>query len=330
MDETAVQQEDLEEHRTPLLQQKAQRSRTAAQCGTAKRRLVQPETTYFRDGVRRIDFVLVYDKKRSRKPELRESFQNNLLLEGLELEVEPAHHAANERLVFIKIHLPWEVLTRYAEMTGMLMPMIVNDIEIAARSRRKSWIRVKGGYRLTTSCLDMYPTLLRLVAWVWRAMLPDSALREPTPYYVATYNDVGICKLLNMKVYSAAFPLHDGPVDLDPGDPYIDSRVFATVSFLGFYTAHLIFPSILGIITFIIGVTTISSANSPSHEICGTLGRTIMCPSCDQSCDYWRLSDSCFYSRLTYLFDNFAIVGLAIAASIWPNLFMCKLPNTLH
>ena len=30
--------------------------------------------------------------------------------------------------------------------------------------------------------------------------------------------NVGIYKLLNMKVFTAAFPLHDGPVDVDPLD----------------------------------------------------------------------------------------------------------------
>lgn len=42
-----------------------------------------------------------------------------------------------------------------------------------------------------------------------------------------------------------------------------------------------------------------------------------MCPMCDQRCSYWQLSDSCTYSRATYLFDNPATVAFAIVMALW-------------
>ena len=56
-----------------------------------------------------------------------------------------------------------------------------------------------------------------------------------------------------------------------------------------------------------------------SSEICdnATIGNYTMCPMCDQRCSYWRLSDSCMYSRATYLFDNHATVAFAIVMALW-------------
>ncbi|XP_067142295.1 anoctamin-1-like [Centruroides vittatus] len=76
-------------------------------------------SAYFDDGIRRIDFVLVYDKN-SPMREARETFEENLKYEGLELE-----YAKNEEaeLEFVKIHAPWEVLSRYGEIMQFKMPI---------------------------------------------------------------------------------------------------------------------------------------------------------------------------------------------------------------
>ncbi|XP_023237671.1 anoctamin-4-like isoform X2 [Centruroides sculpturatus] len=79
-------------------------------------------SAYFDDGIRRIDFVLVYDKN-SPMREARETFEENLKYEGLELE-----YAKNEEaeLEFVKIHAPWEVLSRYGEIMQFKMPIKEN------------------------------------------------------------------------------------------------------------------------------------------------------------------------------------------------------------
>jgi hypothetical protein len=48
----------------------------------------QPSTVHFRDGIRRIDFVLVYtdDVEKPEKAVIRKIFEKNLEHEGLELE----------------------------------------------------------------------------------------------------------------------------------------------------------------------------------------------------------------------------------------------------
>lgn len=42
-----------------------------------------------------------------------------------------------------------------------------------------------------------------------------------------------------------------------------------------------------------------------------------MCPQCDSKCDYWRLSETCLYSRLSNLFDNRFTGYFAIFMSLW-------------
>ena len=56
-----------------------------------------------------------------------------------------------------------------------------------------------------------------------------------------------------------------------------------------------------------------------SEEICDQTkaGNLTMCPLCDKRCSYWRLVTSCTYSRLTYLFDNYATVFFAGFMAVW-------------
>lgn len=58
-----------------------------------------------------------------------------------------------------------------------------------------------------------------------------------------------------------------------------------------------------------------------SKEICDTMGagNTTLCPMCDKGCSYTRLSESCPFARLTYLFDNPSTVFFAIFMSFWGN-----------
>ena len=61
---------------------------------------------------------------------------------------------------------------------------------------------------------------------------------------------------------------------------------------------------------------------SCSEDICDkddddSIGNTIMCPSCDKRCDYFRLHESCYYSKITHVFDNPATVVFAALMGIW-------------
>ena len=59
-----------------------------------------------------------------------------------------------------------------------------------------------------------------------------------------------------------------------------------------------------------------------SEDICDTstntsVGNFVMCPNCDGRCDYFLLHDSCYYAKITYIFDNNATVIFAFFMSVW-------------
>lgn len=100
------------------------------------------ESLYFSDGLRSVDFVLVWkklmphtndersdamnqrdieevNKKEAERDERREVFEEHLVEEGLEIERE----IVDEEIHFVKIHAPLEVLRRYAEILKLRLPM---------------------------------------------------------------------------------------------------------------------------------------------------------------------------------------------------------------
>lgn len=86
---------------------------------------LEAASLYFSDGERLIDFVLVWKEDEDEDPkqidskrEKRAIFEDNLFIEGLELERE-----SFEVLHFTKIHVTIEVLRRYSEILKLRMPM---------------------------------------------------------------------------------------------------------------------------------------------------------------------------------------------------------------
>lgn len=107
-------------------------------------KVFDPESLYFRDGKRKIDMVLVYEEEElgvmteaeARRRDQRKVFQENLVKEGLELELEHKDLAFDGKTWFLKIHLPWKTKTRYAAVMGLKLP-IKRFITISV----KAWVK---------------------------------------------------------------------------------------------------------------------------------------------------------------------------------------------
>ncbi|TDG96729.1 hypothetical protein EPR50_G00231760 [Perca flavescens] len=113
----------------------------------AKAHLVEfnnkPDSLFFNDGVRRIDFILVYedeDKKEfekrhafQRRKRRRETFEASLMKMGMELEA--TQSVIDEKLMFLKVHMPWDTLCTYAEVLHIKLPIQPNDLS----SRPSPW-----------------------------------------------------------------------------------------------------------------------------------------------------------------------------------------------
>ncbi|XP_060085778.1 anoctamin-1-like isoform X2 [Ylistrum balloti] len=87
---------------------------------------VKGRKLFFKDGRRRIDYILAYVVDEDGKAEeveearlAREVFERNLVSEGLLLEYDQREGEAK----YVKVHIPWEVLTRYAEILKVKVPV---------------------------------------------------------------------------------------------------------------------------------------------------------------------------------------------------------------
>ncbi|XP_047735364.1 anoctamin-1 isoform X2 [Prionailurus viverrinus] len=159
---------------------------------------------------------------------------------------------------------------------------------------------------------------------------------------------MGITSLLANGVYSAAYPLHDGdyegenvefndrkllyqewasygvfykyqPIDLVR--KYFGEKIGLYFAWLGVYTQMLIPASVVGIIVFLYGCATVDE-NIPSMEMCDQRHNITMCPLCDKTCSYWKMSSACATARASHLFDNPATVFFSIFMALWAATFM--------
>ncbi|KAH8270378.1 hypothetical protein KR018_009200 [Drosophila ironensis] len=370
---------------------------------------LDPESLMFRDGRRKVDMVLAWEEEdlgvmteaEARRRENRRCFMENLMKEGLEVELEDKSQSFNEKTFFLKIHLPWRLETRLAEVMNLKLP-IKRFITISVKP---SWVSILPNSSSSSQPNSPYlqdeeNVVMRNVQYwkdVWQRLtkkiqLDQQLLEGETTFKAATANGnpeeqfivkdrataftsaqrslmvmqvlirtpydesdrSGIRRLLNDGTYLGCFPLHEGRYDrphssgisLDrrvlyqtwahPSQwykkqplclvrKYFGDKIALYFCWLGFYTEMLVYPAVVGTLCFIYGLATLESEdNTPSKEICNEYGtgNITLCPLCDKACSYQRLSESCLFSRLTYLFDNPSTVFFAIFMSFWATTFL--------
>ncbi|KAM4523509.1 anoctamin-6-like [Fundulus diaphanus] len=194
----------------------------------------KPDSLFFDDGVRSIDFILVYDdeaKKVSERMDVivrrktrREYFEASLMKMGLELEATSS--VLNDNLIFVKVHVPWEVQCIYAEVLHIKVP-----IEIDNNPPRPS---VWNCFHCITKYFKPDEDLIKKETDYFTAPFQKNrrdcfyigdkdhfftpSMKSRMAYYIlcrAPYElservkKFGITKLLSGGVYKAAYPLHD-------------------------------------------------------------------------------------------------------------------------
>ncbi|XP_030764358.1 anoctamin-4 [Sitophilus oryzae] len=214
---------------------------------------LDPDSLFFRDGRRKIDMVLVYEEEElgvmteaeARKRDNRKIFQENLVKEGLELELEHKDLSFDGKTWFLKIHLPWKTKTRYAALMGMKLP-VKRFITISVKAWDDKKDQVKG-----ISLWQSWQKKWRDIYEYNHDLIPkepsfydatDGGDREEqfvvkdrtTSYSSAQrslivmqillrvkFDDtdkVGIRRLLNNNTFIACFPLHEGRWDRGESD----------------------------------------------------------------------------------------------------------------
>uniref|UniRef100_A0A663MFD9 Anoctamin n=1 Tax=Athene cunicularia TaxID=194338 RepID=A0A663MFD9_ATHCN len=330
------------------------------------------DSIFFRDGVRRIDFVLAYvddlNKEWEKKLERRKEFERNLENAGLKLEREDKKESEDGKICFVKIHATWDVLITYAEVLNIKVPIKENDIPSTVENPLDCML---APLRLPEKVMHPEPDYFtapfsrdkqELYLINDESTFFSPSMRNRIVNYILTRcpygteegkKKFGIKRLLNNGTYTAAYPLHDCQYWKKANDPncenerytlymewarflrfykeqpldlirkYYGEKIGIYFAWLGFYTEMLFLAAVVGLICFLYGLFTMDE-NMSSKEICDPAigGEIIMCPLCDQDCEYWRLNTTCESSQYSHLFDNVATLFFAIFMGIWVTLFL--------
>lgn len=314
-----------------------------------------------------IDFILAYNGNDVTNKFKRQLFQKNLISEGLVLETDES-----QDVHFVKIHATREVLFRYSEILKFKFPIKLDEhesedqVEHDNNLKKKSFAFLEKFYKtfrldqriFPKKRYELFHEFSRDKSYLFDIQDPKffpsfvklsvvNFILERTAFSQDSSDDncVGIDKLLSDRVYTAAYPLHDGHhvndessqrgilyrewaelknwlkhQPLDTIKNYFGVKIALYFSWLGFYTNMLILPSILGIICVIYGLATMFS-NETIKEICNADESVVLCPKCDD-CGYTKLADTCIYSRINHILDNNFTIFFAICMAIWAALYL--------
>uniref|UniRef100_A0A1A9WRI9 Anoctamin n=1 Tax=Glossina brevipalpis TaxID=37001 RepID=A0A1A9WRI9_9MUSC len=207
------------------------------------------ESLMFRDGRRKVDMVLAWEEEDlgvmtetdSKKRDCRRTFMENLVKEGLEIELEDKLLSFNEKTFFLKIHLPWRLETRLAEVMNIKLP-IKRFITISVKP---PWDEDNILVQRVQYCKDIWKKLTKKIQLDHQVVEGEVSFRSATACgnpeeqfivkdrataYTSAQRSLmvmqvlvrtpfddsdrcGIRRLLNDDTYLACFPLHEGRFD---------------------------------------------------------------------------------------------------------------------
>uniref|UniRef100_H3B189 Anoctamin n=2 Tax=Latimeria chalumnae TaxID=7897 RepID=H3B189_LATCH len=308
------------------------------------------------------------DRTRSKHQRWKEKFIRNLHNAGLLMEKEETV-SDRKTIHYLKLSVPWDVLAYYAEELCMRAPLQAQpnpDMNSSDTFLQKLRIPNIMYESVPNKPMDYYTCAFRksklekfLGSENHDAYFTNTQrhrimyeILARTAYGKRKRAEVGIDRLLNEGVYSAAFPLHEGPFEmpeyevlpeelnprqilynywarwskwykyqpLDHIREYFGEKIAIYFGWLGFYTTWLLPAAIVGTFVFISGLISMGT-NTPAEEICNSGGRYPMCPLCD-NCGTWNISEICSMAKLGYLFDHPGTVFFSIFMSFWAVTFL--------
>ncbi|XP_039176480.1 anoctamin-7 isoform X5 [Crotalus tigris] len=323
--------------------------------------LVNSTANFFSDEKTRIDFILVWESdcqnpegqneekgnpksKQKRSIEMhkewREKFLHKLQMKGISIEKHAAQHT-KKVVHYILLSAPWSVLCYYAEDLRLRVPLQAMPIDPEVNWSHRILMKLGIPNLLYDDVpdipLDNYTCHFKANKLRWFRGSDDhetffsSTQRHRILYEILSTisygnpnaGQVGIERLLNEEVFTAAFPLHDGPYKMSSEEEptsllnqrqilfhywakwskwkkyqplnhirrYFGEKIALYFAWLGFYTAWLLPAAVVGTLVFIIGIFLMFH-DIPTQEICSSGDKYKMCPLC-KVCPYWNLSSVC-------------------------------------
>ncbi|XP_038111835.1 anoctamin-4 isoform X2 [Culex quinquefasciatus] len=210
---------------------------------------LDPESLMFRDGRRKIDMILCYEEsddgvmteEEALKRHQRKVFQENLVKEGLEIELEHKSQAFDEKTYFVKVHIPWRTESRYAEVMNLKLPVkrfitiSVKEEESTLRKHQNKWLsywnKMMSMMDYNYSRIEKEPSFYSATCngnpeeqfivkdrcttftSAQRSLIVMQILMRARFDDTEKINFIGIRRLLNDGTYLACFPLHEGRYD---------------------------------------------------------------------------------------------------------------------
>ncbi|XP_042191668.1 anoctamin-6 isoform X2 [Callorhinchus milii] len=201
------------------------------------------DSVHFADGERRIDFVLAYEEEAAKpgdrkkiaqllsRKRKRNVFQANLIQKGIQIEA--TRSVLNPKLIFLKLHAPWEVLCTYAEVMHIKLPLHSNDLKQKA-SRFNCITKLFSVDETKIEPEPEYFTAPFEMDKIHSFHIADKnsfftpATRSRIVMYILNRCEYrksnqtrkfGITKLLDSNTYKGAYPLHDCKHNLKSVDP---------------------------------------------------------------------------------------------------------------
>ncbi|XP_074654198.1 anoctamin-7-like [Tubulanus polymorphus] len=202
------------------------------------------ESIKFKDGIRRIDFVLVYEeeidgkpldakeqKEKKRMSNWRNKFVNNVKKGGLEVEEDNVEFS-DKITYYLKLHVPWDVMCIYAEDLNMRAPLQAHpnpSDNYSEKVLRMLHIPNMMSSDVPNKPLDYYTCQFKR-SKIDRFLGSDNhdtyfkstqrhrvinEILQTTVYGKKKRAEIGIDRLLDEEVFTGAFPLHEGPFEFD-------------------------------------------------------------------------------------------------------------------
>uniref|UniRef100_A0A4W5JXB6 Anoctamin n=1 Tax=Hucho hucho TaxID=62062 RepID=A0A4W5JXB6_9TELE len=166
------------------------------------------------------DKNITFQKRKKR----REYFEASLMKMGMELEA--VRSVVDEKLLFVKVHMPWDMLCTYAEVLHIKLPIQPNDLSTTSSPFNFLSCITKHFYPsedLIAKETEYFtaPFEKDRLEYFYvkdRDLFFTPSMRSRMAYYIlsrAPYEvqenikKFGVTKLLDGGVYKAAYPLHD-------------------------------------------------------------------------------------------------------------------------
>lgn len=304
------------------------------------------------------DYILKYkcEDEKDDFQRYRTKFEDEMMNAGLYFEYEPTSKGDE---VYIKVITPFDVMAQNAEdmkLNFFLDKPIENDENTNAidqltqlifmgstdSNKPRAYFRVEKLSSFANGNVKKLGLVIvqqNFFKTAKRILITNHIISRVRITGVKKKTKRGIRNLLDMKVFTEYYPLHDGTFKKDPQytnmrahlnrtwvqkwfsvQPYDDIREYygEKIAFyfawLGFYTAWLTIASFVGFIAFLYGVSDYASDPLPIVSLNGTMANSTD-PS---STNEFELPPS----GASKIFDHPFTLAYTLAMSIWTTLFL--------